>query len=209
MFSQLPDIEALRRLCQSLAMLDAILSPQWEHRYFSFNAHWSENSMLFSLRNGAGDELFIGFNSAGAIVKGFDHESPMSSFANEELGVWPGVLDDVPLEFNEFLNDPAFEREATTFCLWRTLSDTSWQRGEIEFPDGDDPDGSGFLLLMFDAKAQTYRDWAKDYYEQAIDLEAVAHIYAHKPLANEIVQRLNPNLNLEEIEEDRREIGFP
>ena len=161
--------------------------------------------MLFSLRNGAGDELFIGFNAAGALVKGFDHESPMNSFANEELG----VLDDVPLEFSEFLNDPAFEREATTFCLWRTLSNTSWQRGEIEFPDGDDPDGSGFLLLMFDAKAQTYQEWAKDYYEQDVDLEAVAHIYAHKPLASEIVLRLNPNLNLDELEKDRREIGYP
>jgi hypothetical protein len=29
--SNLPDIDNLRRLCQSLAMLDAILSPEWEY----------------------------------------------------------------------------------------------------------------------------------------------------------------------------------
>ncbi len=36
--SQLPDVDPLRRLMQSLAMLDAILSPDWELRYYSFNA---------------------------------------------------------------------------------------------------------------------------------------------------------------------------
>lgn len=36
--SGLPDVPALRRLMQSLAMLDAILSPEWEYRYFSFNS---------------------------------------------------------------------------------------------------------------------------------------------------------------------------
>jgi len=32
------DIEALRKLTQSLAMLDAIMSPEWEYRYYSFNS---------------------------------------------------------------------------------------------------------------------------------------------------------------------------
>lgn len=35
----LPDIATLERLCQSLALLDAILSREWEYRYYSFNAH--------------------------------------------------------------------------------------------------------------------------------------------------------------------------
>ena len=33
----LPDIDVLRRAIQSIAMLDAILSPEWEFRYYSFN----------------------------------------------------------------------------------------------------------------------------------------------------------------------------
>ena len=36
----LPDVTRLKRLLQSLAMLDAILMPEWEYRYYSFNAHW-------------------------------------------------------------------------------------------------------------------------------------------------------------------------
>ncbi len=38
--NNLPDIESLRRLSQSVAMLDAILSPEWVYRYYSFNSKW-------------------------------------------------------------------------------------------------------------------------------------------------------------------------
>ena len=68
----LPDIEGLRRLSQSLAMLDAIMSPEWDYRYYSFNSKWAENEMMASMRNGQGEEYFILFDSHGAIMKGFD-----------------------------------------------------------------------------------------------------------------------------------------
>lgn len=35
---RLPAVADLRDLCRSLAMLDAIVSPDWERRYHSFNA---------------------------------------------------------------------------------------------------------------------------------------------------------------------------
>ena len=39
--SALPEPGDLRRLSQSLAMLDAILCPEWQYRYHSFNASWA------------------------------------------------------------------------------------------------------------------------------------------------------------------------
>lgn len=33
----LPDVPTLKRLLQSIAMLDAILKAEWEYRYYSFN----------------------------------------------------------------------------------------------------------------------------------------------------------------------------
>jgi hypothetical protein len=36
--SGLPPVDALRRVMRSLAMLDAILCPDWQGRYFSFNS---------------------------------------------------------------------------------------------------------------------------------------------------------------------------
>ena len=104
----LPDIENLRRLTQSLAMLDAIMSPDWEYRYYSFNSKWDEGEMMASMRNGSGDGYFILFNSHGAIMKGFDHESAMSPWSAEEEKLWPGIFEDVPDEFQSFLSEPAF-----------------------------------------------------------------------------------------------------
>jgi hypothetical protein len=59
-------------------MLEAIMSPDWEYRYYSFDSKWGLDEMMASMRNGQGDDFFILFNNNGAIIKGFDHESTMS-----------------------------------------------------------------------------------------------------------------------------------
>jgi hypothetical protein len=69
------------------------MSPDWEYRYFSFDSKWDLNEMMASMRNGQGDDFFILFNNNGAIIKGFDHEAPMSPYAHQPKRVWPGVLD--------------------------------------------------------------------------------------------------------------------
>ena len=132
--SILSDVESLKKLSQSLAMLDAILSPEWEYRYYSFNSKWGKNEMIASMRNGSGDDYFILFNSEGAVIKGFAHETSMSPFVNEPIKVWKGILDNLPSDFKDFLSEPAFSIEATTFCIWRKSADSVWQIGEIEYP---------------------------------------------------------------------------
>ncbi len=67
----LPDIEGLRKLTQSLAMLDAIMSPEWEYRYYSFNSKWDDGEMMASMRNGSGDEYFILVCSLGSQDKNY------------------------------------------------------------------------------------------------------------------------------------------
>ncbi len=37
-----------------MAILEAVLSPEWECRRHSFNDHWSEAESVASMRNGAG-----------------------------------------------------------------------------------------------------------------------------------------------------------
>jgi len=76
----LPDVDGLRALLQSLAMLDAILSPEWEYRYYSFNSRWSEGEQMGSMRDGCGNEFFALFNEAGCFFKGFDHEATISPY---------------------------------------------------------------------------------------------------------------------------------
>jgi len=205
----LPDIEDLRRLTQSLAMLDAIMSPEWEYRYYSFNSKWDDDEMMASMRNGSGDEYFILFDSHGAIMKGFDHESAMSPWSSEEEKLWPGIFDDVPDEFQSFLSEPAFSIHETTFCIWRRYIDSSWQVGAINYPDEDDPDGSEYMLSILDGRPSTYKEFAESYYEKPLDLEVIEQIYRHELLTNEIVARLNDEITLESLITDVGQIAYP
>jgi len=205
----IPNVETLKKLCQSLATLDAIISPEWDYRYYSFNSKWAEGEMMASMRNGSGDEYFILFNSQGAIMKGFGHESSMSPWATESGQVWPGVLDEVPGEFQEFLTEPAFSMGETTFCIWRRKVDPSWQVGEIEYPEGYDPDGSEDLLFILDGEPSTYREFAEQYYERPVDLSAVIHVYEQKPLTTEILEVLNAEVSREDLKSDLAQIGYP
>jgi hypothetical protein len=204
----IPDIESLKKLCQSLATLDAIMSPEWEYRYYSFNSKWAEGEMMASMRNGSGDDYFILFNSQGAIMKGFAHESPMSPWSSDSDQVWPGVLNEVPSEFAEFLTEPAFSMSETTFCIWRRILDGSWQTGQIAYPGKEDPDGSEDLLFVLDGDPKTYQEFAQQYYERSIDLRAVRSIYEHHPLTTQIVKRLNPEVELESLSSDLAEISY-
>jgi hypothetical protein len=206
---QLPDTEGLRFLLQSLAMLDAILSPEWQHRYYSFNSHWAKGEQMGSMRDGCGDGFFALFNAGGCLLKGFSHETPMSPYAVHPRKVWPGVLDSIPVEFASCLQEQAFTVDDTTFCIWRRFTDDSWQRGVIIFPAGTDPDGSMSLLSLLDGKPESYQVWAEDYYERSVPLTPVRHLYTHKPLSEKLVQQLNQELTLEELSEDMEEIGYP
>jgi len=207
--STIPNVEALRKLCQSLALLDAIMSPEWEYRYYSFNSKWADGEMMASMRNGSGDEYFILFNSQGAIMKGFAHESSMSPWSSESEQVWPGVLDQVPREFGSFLTEPAFSVEETTFCIWRKNEDAAWQTGEIKYPEEEDPDGSEDLLFILDGNPETYREFAEQYYERVIATDVVNSIYAYEPLKVEMIARLNPEASLETLSPDLDEIAYP
>jgi len=103
-------------------MLDAILCPEWQFRYYSFNAGWAPGEQMGSMRNGSGDELFAHFGAAGCWLKGFAHENPLSPYRENPKRVWPGVLDNVPGEFAGCLREPAFSVEDVTFCIWRRYS---------------------------------------------------------------------------------------
>jgi hypothetical protein len=211
--SQLPSIDTLERLTQSIAMLDAILSPEWEYRYFSFNAAWdlSMEQRMASMRDGSGDEYFLVFSPQGAILKGFDHEATMSPWQHDPPAVWPGVLDGVPASFASFLTEPAFSMKNCTFCIWREPGDEVWIHGPVAFParDADDPDGSEGLLWIFDGKPETYIEFAAEYFEITPNLNVVRKIYAQETLTPAMVAELNPKASWENAAKDAGEIHYP
>jgi hypothetical protein len=197
-------------------MLDAVLSPEWDARFYSFDAHWGEGEQMASMRDGVGGEYAIVFSAAGAYVRGFDHESLMSPWARMDIPtVWPGVLENVPDVFRPHVTEPAFCMNGVptvTCCLWRGAGDTAWRTGTITFPEeGDgDPDGANVLFeLLVDRSSEAYAAWASEYYERPVDVEAVRALLAQRPLTPEIVAVLNPDVELAGLAEDISEIGYP
>ncbi|GII32435.1 hypothetical protein [Planotetraspora mira] len=208
----LPAIPVLRDLCRSMAVLEAVLSPEWESRYHSFDAGWGPGEEMASMRNGSGDEYSIVFLAEGAYIRGFDHEAVMSPYGND--GPWPGVLDSVPDVFRPCVEEPAFCDEGmpvVTACLWREAGEGRWRVGEIEYPDGEsDPDGSTHLFaLLVDPSPEAFQRFAEDYYEVPVSLDAVRHVYALRPLTQEVVTALNADLKLEDLAEDLVASRYP
>ncbi|PJN24954.1 hypothetical protein [Kitasatospora sp. CB02891] len=211
----LPSVAELQDHCRTLAVLDAILRPAWEDRYFGYDSRWdaAAGRHLASMRNGSGDEYAIVFEPAGAYVRGFAHEAAMSPYGHDDQ-VWPGVLDDVPAAFAAQVAEPAFSDEngtpVVTACLWRETADPVWRHGAIDFPAGPDPDGADALFaLLTDRRPEAYHAHAEEYLEAGIDLAAVRAVFAGEPLTEDLVAALNSELTLADLAGDLAEIGHP
>ncbi|MFS4104079.1 hypothetical protein [Streptomyces sp. PD-S100-1] len=207
----LPDIPTLRDRCRALAMLEAVLNPDGE-RYYSYSRTWSETEEIASMRNGSGDEFDVVFSPAGAYVRGFDHEAAMSPYAHD--APWPGVVDSVPEAFRSCVEEPAFTDDGmprVTVCLWREAGSGRWQAGEIDFPEDDaDPDGSGWLFqLLVDPSPEAFQEFAEDYYEIPVDIHAVRHVYALRPLTQDVVTALNTEATSAKLAAAAAAIGYP
>ncbi len=206
----MPGIEDLRRLMQSMALLDAILCPDWSSRYYSFNQNWASGEQLGSMRDGCGNELFAHFGRGGCWIKGFVHDCEMALPGQRGRETVGAILAGVPVAFAGCMEEPAFSVGDVTFCIWREPADAVWRRSPVEFPSRDsDPDGSEQLLSAYDGLPETYAAWASDSYGEELDAEAVAAVYRHEPLTPALVKRLNPELGLRDLAEDLSEIGYP
>ena len=191
----------------ALAMLDALLSPEWESRYYSFNRRWSPESgtRMASMRNGSGDDFFILFFPDGsAALKGFAHESRALDGKSSSL---PGVFDGLPERFAAFANEPAFSMEATTFCLWSEGG--PWQRSRVINATKIAADGSGELLALLAGSPADYVAFARDYFEREVAEEAVARFYALEVLTSDLASSLHEEASLDPIAEDIDQIGYP
>ncbi len=203
----LPTPQQLERLSMSLAMLDAILLPdEWANRYYSFNKDWDADNELRmgSMRNGCGDDYYILFGASGVAIKGYAHECAMASPGSPPVG----VLSEFPTRIDHFLTEPAFTIEDTSFCIWH-LPARTWTVGDIRYPEGADPDGSGFLLGLLTRDPRGYQAFAEDYYEQDVPIETVEAIYAHEPLTTALVCSLNRETSKAALAEDIAQIGYP
>ena len=99
------------------------------------------------------------------------------------------VTKGLPPEFVSSSKEPAFSMDDISFCIWRLHFADSWDKGDFEFADDEDPDGSEYLLKIFDMNPDTYRGFAKEYYEVDLDVNVIEKIYNHLPLTDKLVKK--------------------
>jgi hypothetical protein len=199
----LPEVQDLKRITQSLATLDLILCPDWEDRYYSYDAQWSPTEDMASMRNGCGDDWFILFDRSGsAAIKGFAHEFP----AARDPDLVSQIRRALPAELTAFAEEPAFHWEATSFCYWRLSTDPVWHEAQEQEAAQT---GAAELLGILADPALGYRQFASEYYEQEIDPWVLEHVLNHLPITPELVAALNPELGMDDIREDLEQVGYP
>lgn len=208
----LPDIATVRRRSLAMAMVDAIVEADASMRYYHFDPAWSATEEMASMDNGSGDEYSIVFSSAGAYLRGFDHESPMSPWARNDLAPWPGVVTDVPPTLVEYVTEPAFTLDgvpSVTVCLWRETDDESWHAGDITWPTRG-TDGADWMLgLLADGTPERYRSWAAQYYETDLSIDLLRDVYDLIPLTPAIVHGLAPRSDWDRVAGEAATMGYP
>jgi hypothetical protein len=215
--ARLPAIAVVRRWSESLAVLDAVMSGDWQYRCFSFDAGWGPGQALASMRNGSGDEYSITFTRDGAFLRGFDHESPLSPFSQAQPALWPGLLTGLPAALAAVAEEPAFTLgsvPAMTVALWRLAGDEQWHHGQAAYPQAweneyADPDGSNWLFAQLDGRAESYLQYASEYFERQLPAAAVTAVIDHRPLTAALVRALNPERSYHDLTADLNTIGYP
>ncbi len=202
-------IPQLKRVCQSIATLDAIISPDWEFRYFSYNSKWDQGEELASMRDGEGDEYLILFDELGAIIN--------VAVLDESENIQKEAMEQVAPEFLHFLETEPIPSLGTTLCLWRKYNDLEWQTVDNQRFTDKLFETSMDLLFMLDGNPATYREWAVEYYEDEfscnldnLPLQWVEEIYKHTPITQKMVKQLNPHFeDWEDLLDELEEIAYP
>ena len=204
--SALPDLPATQRRARALAMVEAIVCPDWQDRFYSYNSRWGPNVEMASMRNGSGDDWFLLFGPFGAGIKGLAHESEVAG----DAVLLQTARASIPVAFQSFLNEPAFSWNCMSFCYWRRPDDDGWIR--VVHPDASRAameDGSSEFLALLHTPATAYVEFAEWYYEVSLPVSSVEAIFGHAPLTSVLVQSINPELSLAEVVADAQEIGYP
>jgi len=209
--------DALRKQMRILAALDIIISEEKWLRVHHYEAELQPGVAWGSINNGAGDHLHVLFTNSGTLIKGFDHESPLSPHAREDGEIYPGMYDEVPETLMAVLRDheETLDIEDVTFCLWQEVNDLSWKVGnwiQLAMTEEDEADARGgaeFLLGYIEKNSEDYVDWAEGYYDlQDLPLEAVAEVYEEKPVTSSLIKQLCPERDVAAALDELQQHGY-
>jgi hypothetical protein len=187
-------IDSLKKKLKSLALANAILSPEWEYRYFSYNSKWAEQEEMASMRDGSGGHWFVLFQTGGRV--GYKFISPDDGLIDN----LSDIKAKIPKQYKEFIEEPAFYVDQAT-GIW-LLENKKWIKYGLPRAKYIED-----LATVIEWGSEDYQNWAEDYYEQNIDQEALSNIFEHR-INQALIEKLNPDITIEDMSEDLKEIGI-
>lgn len=202
----LPHPRLLAQRAMALALLDAIICPEVQYRYFTYDPAFAAGQHVAAMRNGEGDHWYLHLSGAGAIIKGHVHDLPRGQARAMALHAQAQV----PADFAALLHESAFMMDSVSFCYWRRSQDTLWR--QLPHPDArlqHHYDGSADYLSILLASSTCYFSYASDYFECEPPLASIDHVYAHGPLTAALVRSLNPQMSLGDALDAAARIGYP
>ncbi|MBQ5857398.1 MAG: hypothetical protein IIW51_00125 [Peptococcaceae bacterium] len=199
----------MKELLKKQAILDIIVTPEHDawRRLVSYEYDKTTRCDRFHISNGSGDHLYVLISPQGAIIKGFDHESCLSPYQNDEELTAESIYHNVPAELLALLDEET-EKDDVTFCIWQMPGETHWHQNNIELPDYCfDPDrtqpedgGQAFLMSYIFSDAEEWFEWASIYYElQEEAWDAAALLYETGEITRSMVNDLNPERDYDTI----------
>ena len=193
--NQLPPINALKRLAQGLALLEAAVMPEWQYRYFSCNGDWdgAGQELMASMRDGSGSEYFLHFTAEGVAGKVVEPGAVSDTVP---------LLQQVPERFASFKNEPAFSNDRARFFFWRGVDEPSWSAAPADL-------ATYAWLGFFVDTAALYQQLAADDYEVDLPKDVIEAVLHSLTISAEQLALLNPELSLEDLDDDVREIMGP
>jgi hypothetical protein len=207
-------METLRRRCQGLAALDAVLCPDQRFRVYSFTAD-SPSGGVAEMRDGMGGEYSIYFCEVGVIARGFDHESPMSPYRSAPPELWPRLALAVPSEFADILSRRVVEGAdvpLATVIFWNHSEVGRWATGDMVVPEEEveDADGAEALFAqLIEEQPDAFVEFVEDYYEVQLDPAWVKRFLDHEEVSLREVAEINSEATVEDLADEFTRIGYP
>jgi len=182
----------LKNKLKRLALLDAIIEPEWEYRYYSYNANWSDTQEMASLRDSCGGEWFFLFDGDNV---SFKCTSPVDGLADN----FDDLKKLVPERFTPLLAEEAFSMDQGS-CIW-FIDNGTWIKLGKEIDDLPNP------ITIQEMTASDYCQFVEDIFEQEIDQKIVQSIFDGL-FTLELANQINPYIDLGTLKQDISEIGI-
>ena len=199
----------MKELLKNQAILDIIITPEHDawRRLVSYEYDKTKRCDRFHISNDSGDHLYVLMSPDGAIIKGFDHESCLSPYQNDEEPTAESIYANVPAELLALLDEET-EKNDVTFCIWQKPGEVHWHQNSIELPDycfdsdrtQPEDGGQAFLMSYIFAGADEWYEWASIYYELREEAwDAAARLYETGEITRSMMEDLNPERDYDTI----------